>query len=79
MRQASIYGTPISREQLDQAKAYFKAHGVSAADWARERNLAPRHLYDLLNGKSCGTRGESHRAAVLLGLKEGVIEERAAS
>ena len=41
--------------------------------------LAPQYVYDLLNGRTNGARGESHRAAVLLGLKEGVIEERAAS
>lgn len=79
MRQANIYRSPISQEQRDQVKTYFEQHGINAANWARERNLAPRHLYDLLNGKTAGTRGESHRAAVLLGLKEGVIEERAAS
>ena len=43
MRQASIYRSPISQEQRDQVKAYFEQHGINVADWARERNLAPRH------------------------------------
>lgn len=79
MRQASIYRSPISQEQRDQVKAYFEQHGINVADWARERNLAPRHLYDLLNGKTAGVRGESRRAAIFCGLREDIIEERAAS
>ena len=57
----------------------FAERGLSISGWARKHNLAPQYVYDLLNGRTNGARGESHRAAVLLGLKEGVIEERAAS
>lgn len=58
-------------------KADFFARGVSVADWAREHGLSPQKVYDLLNGRTAGARGEAHRAAVLLGLKEGVIEKSA--
>jgi gp16 family phage-associated protein len=30
---------------------------------------------DLLNGRRKGRRGEAHRAAVLLGIKDGVIAQ----
>lgn len=36
--------------------------------------LDPFTCYQVLSGVKKGTRGESHRAAVLLGIKEGVVE-----
>ena len=37
----------------------------------------PRHVYDVLGGRNKGLFGESHRAAVLLGIKDGEAAERA--
>lgn len=50
--------------------------GISKADWAREHGIKPGVLYEIFSRRSSCRRGEAHRAAVLLGLKEGVIEER---
>lgn len=54
----------------------FARKGISIAEWAGQHNLNPHRVYDVLNGRNKGSFGEAHRAAVLLGLKEGVIEER---
>jgi len=37
----------------------------------------PATTYQVLSGRKKGRRGESHRVAVLLGMKEGVVPERA--
>lgn len=71
--------TDIPLTLRESVKDAFAERGLSISQWARKHNLAPQYVYDLLNGRTNGARGESHRAAVLLGLKEGVIEERAAS
>lgn len=44
--------------------------GLTIADLAREYDLRLPVVYDLLNERRHGTRGESYRAAVILGLRE---------
>lgn len=65
-------------KRREQVRQEFALRGISVAAWARQHNFAPQYIYDLLAGRTMGKRGEAHRAAVLLGLKEGIIEERAA-
>ncbi len=79
MNQTNTRRTDIPLTLRESVKDAFAQRGLSISEWARKHNLAPQYVYDLLNGRTNGARGESHRAAVLLGLKEGVIEERAAS
>lgn len=57
----------------DRVKAEFKRRGVSIAAWARRHDLNPQVVRQVLN-KSGGSRGESHRAAVLLGLKKAPVD-----
>lgn len=52
-----------------EIKAEFKAYGVTITDFCREHSLSRMAVVDLLRGHGLGTRGDSHRAAVLLGLK----------
>ena len=60
----------------DDVRKDFDAKGIAIADWARENGFEdPTVVYQLLGGHKKGRRGESHRAAVLLGLKEGVVAE----
>ena len=47
---------------------------TSVTEWSRQHNVAPQVVFDLLLGRLAGHRGQAHRAAVLLGLKEGVID-----
>ncbi len=60
----------------EEIKRDLERRGKTIADLARELGLRPMIVYDLLCGRTYGTRGESHRAAVLLGLKEGTIEQQ---
>ena len=62
---------------LEEIEREFDHKGISKADWAREHGIRPGVLYEIFSRRSSCKRGEAHRAAVLLGLKEGVIEERA--
>ncbi len=67
------------RSLKDVEQEFFESKGISKADWARAHGIRPDVLYEIFAGRTPCKRGEAHRAAVLLGLKEGVIEERAAS
>ena len=61
-----------------EVKAELSRSGVSAAQWALANGLNVMIVYGLLSGRRKGTRGEAHRAAVLLGLKTGRILPAAA-
>ena len=59
----------------EQARAALDHKGVSIAEFSRKHGLNKNLLSDLLNGRIKGRRGEAHRAAVLLGIKDGVIAQ----
>jgi gp16 family phage-associated protein len=56
-----------------QAKAWLEQQGKSVQEFARENNVDPATTYQILSGRKKGRRGESHKVAVLLGMKVGVI------
>lgn len=58
----------------EQARAALDRKGMSIAEFCRIHSLNKNLVSDLLNGRRKGRRGEAHRAAVLLGIKDGVIE-----
>lgn len=62
----------------EEVKAEFAARGMPIAEWARENNISPQRVYDVLARRNRGAFGEAHRAAVLLGLKDGVIDNATA-
>lgn len=57
----------------EQARQALDHQGKSIADFAREHGLDEPTVYQLLSGRKKGLRGESHRAACLLGIKLGNI------
>lgn len=57
----------------EQARAQLDRAGISIAEFCRTHSLNKNLVSDLLNGRKKGRRGESHRAAVLLGIKQGEI------
>lgn len=57
----------------EQARAALDRKGVSIAEFCRQYELNRNLVSDLLNGRKKGRRGEAHRAAVLLGIKDGEI------
>ena len=56
-----------------QARENLDRMGLSAASFARQHGLHPRLVCAVLSGKLKCRIGDSHRAAVLLGMKEGEI------
>ena len=57
----------------EQARAALDHKGISIAEFCRQYELNRNLVSDLLNVRKKGRRGEAHRAAVLLGIKDGVI------
>jgi gp16 family phage-associated protein len=55
----------------------FKSAGITLSEWARANKFNRMTVVDLLRGARQGLRGESHRCAVALGLKDGVVVELA--
>lgn len=59
----------------EQAREALDHKGMSIAEFCRIHSLNKNLVSDLLNGRKKGRRGEAHRAAVLLGIKNGVIAQ----
>lgn len=55
---------------VDEAKAWLDRHGISVSEWARAHNFHPTVVFAVLSGRARGRRGQSHRVAVALQLKE---------
>jgi gp16 family phage-associated protein len=63
-------GKLLSREE---AREKFEREGVSYAEWARKHGVSRFLVATILNeGRAC-RRGQSHKIAVMLGIKDGVI------
>jgi gp16 family phage-associated protein len=60
----------------EKVKATLLAEGVNLSAWCRDHNLKYEIVRDVLRGKLKGNRGESHRAAILLGLKPNPVTHR---
>lgn len=60
-----------------EVRGEFALKGQAITVWAREHGFTPSLVFEVLRGRIRGTRGKSHEVAVLLGMKEGVIEKRA--
>lgn len=53
----------------------FADAGMSVAEWARVQGFSTGLVYQVLEGRRKCMRGQSHRIAVALGLKEGLMLE----
>lgn len=65
----------ITEQARQQARASLEKRGQTAKNFAALHNLNPSTVYAVLNGQSQCRRGEAHRAAVLLGIKDGEIAQ----
>jgi gp16 family phage-associated protein len=57
----------------EQVKKSLRRQGIAITEWALEHDVHPQVVRDLLDGKLQGHRGQAHRAAVLLGIKDGEL------
>lgn len=63
-----------TEQACEAARQRLADLGITAKDWAEQHNLSPSTVYAVLNGQKKCLRGEAHRAAVLLGIKDGVVK-----
>ena len=59
---------------VDDVRAEFKRRGLSVSEWARREGVSAGLTYQILAGRKVGQRGQSHQIAVLLGLKQGLVD-----
>lgn len=62
-----------SEQACSDARDRLSKLGLTAKEWAEQNDFTPSTVYAVLNGQKKCLRGEAHRAAVLLGIKEGVV------
>lgn len=60
---------------IGQVKEELNRRGETVAHWARKHNFSIDHVRAVLRGKAKGRWGESHKIAVILGIKDGEIAE----
>ena len=60
--------------RLDAVRSDLQARGKTIASLSDELQIPVSTVYAVLAGQKRCLRGDAHRAAVLLGLKDGVIE-----
>ena len=56
--------------------SWLEHQGKSVQEFAREHGVDPATTYQVLAGRKKGKRGEAHKVAVLLGMKDGIIPSR---
>jgi len=59
----------------EEVKQIFAERGLSVSGWAKRNGFSQALVYQVLSGKRNPVRGESHRIATALGLKDGVIAD----
>jgi gp16 family phage-associated protein len=64
---------PFDDERRAAARARFNRVGYTIPQFARELGVHPEMVRRVLWGAIAGKRGQAHKIAVALGLKDGVI------
>lgn len=63
----------VALKTPSEVRAEFRRMGITVKAWALANGLSPAVVHQALKGSRPCVRGELHRAAVLLGLKAGVL------
>lgn len=58
----------------EQFREELCRHGISVAAWARKHDVKPEQVRDVLRKGTPCRIGVSHKIAVLMGIKNGVID-----
>jgi gp16 family phage-associated protein len=61
-----------------EVREEFRRSGRTFSAWAREHGYTNSLVFEVLRGRILAKYGKSHEVAVLLGMKDGTIERRAA-
>ncbi|MBS1186698.1 MAG: DNA-binding protein [Burkholderiaceae bacterium] len=59
----------------DDVRAEFLRKGISITSWAISHGFTPNLVFEVLAERKKCLRGQSHKIAVLLGLKQGEIAD----
>ncbi|MNJ62749.1 hypothetical protein D3C77_586020 [compost metagenome] len=65
-----MHVTCIHEQACKAARKRLEQQGITVKAFALQNNLHPSTVYAVLLGQKKCLRGEAHRAAVLLGIKE---------
>ncbi len=57
-----------------EVRAELRRRGQTIRGWAAEHGVDERTVHEVLAGRKRGHWGKAHKVAVLLGLKDGVVE-----
>lgn len=57
-------------KSIQEVKEDFSSSGISIAEWARDNQFSPDLVYRIFKNNKIPKRGESHKIAVKLGIKE---------
>lgn len=68
-----MHATYAPEQACQEARSRLELRGIAIKDFAVQHDLHPSTVYAVLNGQKKCLRGEAHRAAVLLGIKDGEI------
>ncbi|QIE87017.1 DNA-binding protein [Pseudomonas nitroreducens] len=67
--------TYAPKQACKAARERLERQGLSVKQFAEKNKIHVSTVYAVLNGQKKCLRGEAHRAAVLLGIKDGVIAQ----
>ncbi|WP_300160355.1 hypothetical protein [Aquabacterium sp.] len=59
----------------ETALDYIRLHGLCVSELARHNQIQRYAFVDLLRGRAKGFRGDTHRAAIVLGLKPAPVSQ----
>lgn len=65
--------SPVKAKARNAAKEQLASRGLAPMAWAKQNNVSPDVVYRVLDGRCKALRGEGHKVAVLLGIKQGEI------
>lgn len=63
----------LQLKTVEEVKEEFRFYGQTITGWASKHDVNPDLVRRILRGGRRCVRGESHKIAVLLGIKEGEI------
>lgn len=64
------------RKSRADIRRELERRGMTVRAWARMHGFNERLVHEVISGRKIGRWGQAHNIAVLLGLKNGVVNER---
>lgn len=60
----------VDPQRVAEVQKRFRDQGVNLREWAKANGVKEKLAYEVFSGRRSCLRGESHRVAVLMGLKD---------